>query len=57
MTAEQAALLEKAKASVRAAKVLAEQERLFDFAVSRASISPFPIAETGPHCPSGPLLA
>jgi len=45
MTPEQAALIKKARDSLRAARVLADQERLYDFAVSRAYYSMFYVAE------------
>lgn len=44
MTPEQAALFRKAQASLRGAKLLAEEE-LFDFAVSRAYYSMFYVAQ------------
>jgi uncharacterized protein (UPF0332 family) len=44
MTSEQSALLQKARDSIRAAKLLADQE-LYDFAVSRAYYAMFYIAE------------
>ena len=45
MTPEQAALLRKARASLGAARLLAEQEDYFDFAVSRTYYTMFYIAE------------
>jgi len=45
MTPEQAALIKKAQDSLRAARVLADQEHLYDFAVSRAYYTMFYIAE------------
>jgi hypothetical protein len=45
MTPEQAALLKKARDSLRAARVLADQERLYDFAVSRAYYSMFYVSD------------
>ena len=45
MTPEQAALVRKARDSLRAARVLADQEHLYDFAVSRAYYAMFYIAE------------
>jgi len=44
MTSDQSALLHKAQASVRAARLLADQE-LYDFAVSRAYYAMFYVAE------------
>jgi len=45
MTLEQAALIKKAQDSLRAARVLAEQEQLYDVAVSRAYYAMFYVAE------------
>lgn len=45
MTPEQAALLRKARKSLRGAHVLADQEFLYDFAVSRAYYAMFYVAE------------
>ena len=45
MIPEQAALLKKARDSLRAARVLADQEHLYDFAVSRAYYTIFYAAE------------
>jgi uncharacterized protein (UPF0332 family) len=45
MTPEQAALLLKARKSLRGAHVLADQEFLYDFAVSRAYYAMFYVAE------------
>ena len=45
MTPEQAALIKKARDSLRAARVLADQEQLYDFAVSRSYYTMFYVAE------------
>ena len=44
MIPEQAALIEKAKASLRAARIMAEEE-LYDFAISRAYYTMFYVAQ------------